>query len=142
MAIYSLGLNTTVTTTGAAAEDIIAGAGNNPALMECGLTLGAATASTYALARSTNSPAQTGTTALQGEDPSLPAAKTTAAVTWSIAPTFTYALRRIQLPATIGLGIIWTFPRGIRMLAAAANLMIWNLATNSANTNIHWVVDE
>jgi hypothetical protein len=49
--------------------------------------------------------------------------------------------RRIALPATIGAGVIWTFPRGL-VLATSASLLVWNLATNSANTNVHVVVDE
>ena len=51
MAIGSLGLNTTVTTTGAAAWDVKAAATNEPAVMELGINLGAANASTYGVGR-------------------------------------------------------------------------------------------
>ena len=87
MSIYSLSLNTTVTTTGAAAMDCKAAATNTPNIMEVGLSLGAATASTYGLGRAGNTPTQTAPVLLQAEDPSKPAALTGCAVAWSVAPT-------------------------------------------------------
>ena len=142
MAIYSLALNTTVTTTAAAAWDVKASASNRPAVMEVSVNLGAATASTYGLGRAGNTPTQTSPVLVQAEDPGDPAGVSGCAVAWSVAPTVPTAhLRRISLPATIGSGIIWTFPRGL-VLATSASLLVWNLATNSASTNIHVVVDE
>jgi hypothetical protein len=79
---------------------------------------------------------------LQAEDPSKPAALTGCAVAWSVAPTVPAQMfRRIGLPATIGAGVIWTFPRGLS-LAVSASMLLWNLATNSASTNAWWVADE
>jgi hypothetical protein len=142
MAIYSLSLNTTVTTTGAAAMDLKASAANAPKIMEVGISLGAATASTYALGRSANVPTQTSPVLLQAEDPGDPAAVSGCAVAWSVAPTVpAQFFRRIGLPATIGAGVIWTFPRGLK-LAISASMLIWNLATNSASMNAWWVADE
>lgn len=142
MAIYSLALNTTVTTTGAAAWDVKAASTNRPAVMEVSVSLGAATASTYGLGRAGNTPTQTSPVLVQAEDPGDPAGISGCAVAWSVAPTVpAQFLRRISLPATIGSGILWTFPRGL-ILATSASLLVWNLATNSANTNIHVVVDE
>lgn len=142
MAIYSLALTTTVTTTAAAAWDVKAAATNRPAVMEVSIQLGAATASTYGLGRAGNTPTQTSPVLVQAEDPGDPAGVSGCAVAWSVAPTVPTAFfRRISLPATIGAGVIWTFPRGL-VLATSASLVIWNLATNSANTNIHVVVDE
>jgi len=142
MSLYSLSLNTTVTTTGAAAMDAKAASTNRPAIMEVSINLGAATASTYGLGRAGNTPTQTSPVLVQAEDPGDPAGVTGMAVAWSVAPTIpSQFFRRIALPNTIGSGIIWTFPRGL-ILAASASMLIWNLATNSANTNVHWVVDE
>ena len=142
MAIYSLALNTTVTTTGAAAWDVKASASNRPAVMEVSVNLGAATASTYGLGRAGNTPTQTSPVLVQAEDPGDPAGVSGCAVAWSVAPTIPAQFnRRISLPATIGSGVIWTFPRGL-VLAVSASLLIWNLAANSASTNIHVVVDE
>jgi hypothetical protein len=142
MAIYSLSLNTTVTTTGAAAMDLKAASTNTPKVMEVGISLGAATASTYGLGRAGNTPTQTAPVLVQAENPGDAAGVSGCAVAWSVAPTVpAQFFRRIGLPATIGAGVIWTFPRGLG-LAASASLLIWNLATNSANTNVWWVVDE
>ena len=143
MAIGSLALNTTVTTSGAAAWDVKAGASNEPAVMELGINLGAATASNYGIGRSANTPTQSSTTLVQSEDPDRPAFVTTCAVTWSVAPTVPSPfLRRVDLPAAIGSGIIYTFPRGLILGAAGPSLVMWNLQANSADTNVHVVVDE
>ena len=142
MSIYSLSLNTTVTTTGAAAMDLKAAATNTPTLMEIGLNLLTATLSTYALGRAGNTPTQTSPVLLQAEDPGAPAALSGCAVAWSVAPTVpAQFFRRMSLPATAGAGVIWTFPRGLK-LAVSASMLIWNLTTNSASTNVWWIADE
>jgi len=143
MAIYSLALPSTVTTTGAAAWDAKAAATNEPAVMEVGVINGAATASTYGIGRSANTPTQTSPTLVQAEDEGRPAGLTGCAVAWSVAPTVPAAFfRRVLLPGTIAAGMVWTFPRGIVLAAAAASLVLWNLALNSASIAVHVVVDE
>ena len=100
MAIYSLSLNTTVTTTGAAAMDLRASSANSPRIMEVGLNLGAGTASTYGLGRSGNTPTQTAPVLVQAENPGDPAGVSGCAVAWSVAPTVpTQMFRRVGLPA-------------------------------------------
>lgn len=144
MAVYSQGVATTVTTTGAPSFDIKASATNSPKLMEIGINLGAATASTYGLGRPANdgSVAQTSPVLMQAEDPGAPAAQTGSAVAWGTPPTVpTVFHRRIFLPATIGAGVIWTFPRGMTM-QASKGFVLWNIAVSSANTGIWVIVDE
>lgn len=142
MAIYSLSLNTTVATTGAASADLKSSAANTPRIMEWGGNLGAATASTYGLGRSGNVPTQTSPVLLQAEDVGAAAAVSGMAVAWSVAPTVpTQFFRRIFLAGTIGVGWSFTFPRGIT-LAVSTSILNWNLATNSASTNVYFVADE
>lgn len=142
MAIYSLALNTTVTTITAACWDVKSAATNRPAVMELSVNLAAATASVYGFGRAGNTPTQTSPVLVQAEDPGDPAGVTGCAVAWSVAPTVPTAYaRRVSLPATIGAGIIWTFPRGF-VLATGSSAVLWNITANSANTNIHVVVDE
>lgn len=145
MAIYSQGVNTTVTGSGAPSYDIKASATNAPKLMEYGLNLGAATASTYGIGRPGNdgSVAQTSPVAFQAEnDGSDPTAQTGSAVAWGTAPTVpSVFLRRCYLPATIGAGIIWTFPRGLT-IRVSRGIVNWNIAASSANTAIWAVIDE
>ena len=148
--LASLGINTTVTTTGAACAELIAASGKPARLRELGITLAAATASTYGLGR----PAAVGITptapiTLLRENPMDQAATSTTAVAWGTGPTApTQFLRRITLPATIGAGVIWTFGPNEFIIgpgnaaAAIATVVVWNLATNSANTNIYFRTDE
>lgn len=143
MAIYSLSLASTVATTTAASWDCKAAATNEPAVMEIGVINGAATACTYGYGRTGNTPTQTSPVLLQAEDEGRPAALTGCAVAWSVAPTVpTQFFRRAFLPATIGAGIIFTFPRGIVLAASSASLCQWNIATSSASVAVHVVADE
>lgn len=143
MAIYSLALASTVTTTGAASWDVKAAATNEPDVMEIGAINGAATACTYGYGRTANTPTQTSPVLLQAEDEGRPAALTGCAVAWSVAPTLpAQFFRRAFLPATIGAGIIFTFPRGITLAASSSSLCQWNLAASSALIAVHCVADE
>jgi hypothetical protein len=128
MALYSLGQRTAVTAATAPNFGIIGVATIFPRLLEFGFSQVTAVAGTYSLARSTNASVQTTTTLPQAENPADPAAKTTTAMTWSTPPTRTNDLRRLTCPATIGAGIIWTFPRGL-MINATNSMDMWVLAT-------------
>jgi len=144
MAIYSQGSNTTVATTTAPSFDIKASATNSPKIMEYGLNLGAATASTYGIGRPGNdgSVAQTAPVLLQAENPADPAAQSGTAVAWGTAPTVpAIFMRRCYLPATIGAGIIWTFPRGLTC-AVSKGIVNWNIAASAANTAFWIIADE
>lgn len=144
MAIYSQAVNTTITTITAPAFDLKASAANSPKVMEFGINLGAATASRYGFGRPGNdgSVAQTAGLAVLAENPADPTGQTTTAVAWTTAPTVpTTFLRWVWLPATIGAGIIWTFPRGLTC-PVSKGLVMWNTTANSANTTVWVVVDE
>lgn len=117
---------------------------------EIGVTLGAATASGVALARATaqgTGGASSGTG--QAEDPSQPAATATGLFVnaFTLAPAFTAAnaMRRIRLPATIGAGIIWTWPQSDRLIVpTSGSLVLFNngAAAGSAATDIYVVWTE
>jgi hypothetical protein len=142
MAIYSSSSSTTVTTSGAASWDVKAAATNRPKIMEVGAINEAATATRYGYGRAGNTPTQTAPVLVQAEDPGDPAGLSGTAVAWSVAPTApTVYFRRSSLPATIGAGMIWTFPRGL-VLAASASFVQWNIAAASALVAAHVVVDE
>lgn len=143
MAIYSLSIASTVTTNGAGSWDCKAAATNEPSVMEVGVMNGATTACTYGYGRSGNTTTQTSPVLVQAEDEGRPAGLTGCAVAWSVAPTIpTQFFRRTFLPATIGSGMIWTFPAGIVLAASGASLVQWNLAANSASVVVHVVCDE
>lgn len=142
MAIYSIARRTTNVTSGQSAHTIYTTSTDRGALLEAGLFMAAATASLYSLGR----PAAAGVTPtspvlLQAEDPAAPAATINSALAWSTSPTSpTYDLRRWASPATIGTGVIFTFPRGL-IIAISTNFVLQNLATNGV-VDSYFVVDE
>lgn len=143
MAIYSLANRTTNTTTGNDCLEIIASASLGYRLLELGITINAATASAYGFGR----PAAIGVTpttpvtVLAEDGGNTSAGNTTTALAWGTQPTIpANFMRRVSLPATVGAGIIWTFPRGVFVLKALSTT-VWNLSTVSA-ADIWIVVDE
>jgi hypothetical protein len=112
--------------------------------MEFGIFMAAATASQYALGR----PAAIGVTPTTPVDflPDDPADPTVAglvqsALAWGTGPTAPTAFpRRISTPATIGSGVIWTFPRGY-MIPVSSSIVLWNLAANGV-VDAYAVVEE
>lgn len=147
MAIYSLAQRGTVTTSGSAVIDVATptASGTRPRLLECGIFLGAATASTYGIARSSALGTRTTPTALLPEDHQdavLAGIRLVdMAIAWSVQPTISASdLRRIGFPATVAVGVIWTFPRGI-IIAQQLSLCVVNRATNSAALDCHLVAD-
>lgn len=133
--IYSLGVRTVDGTAAAAAWGIRTGGTPGRAkLLEIGFFLVAATASQLGLGR----PAAIGTTPTSPvdflpEDPNdvIASGVIQSALAWGGAPTVPAKfLRRISLPATIGTGVIWTFPKGIT-IPVSSELVLWNIGTNS-----------
>jgi hypothetical protein len=143
MAIYSLRRNPVLVTNAAANEEVRTAATDRAAIMEIDIFLGAATASRYGIGR----PAAIGVTPTSpitviAEDPAAPAGTVTTALAWGTAPTVpAQFFRAIALPATIGTGVIWTFPRGL-LIAISSSMVFWNLATNAADVENSIVVDE
>lgn len=143
MAIYSVANRTSNSTTGNATLELIAGANQGYRLLELGFTLNAATASTFGY----GTPAAIGITptspvTLLAEDAGNTATgNTTTALAWGTGPTIPANFyRRVSLPATIGAGLIWTFPRGINVLKTKTTIL-WNLSTVSV-IDVWTVVDE
>lgn len=147
MSIYRLAQTSTSTTSGNAAADVATptASGVRPRLMEYGLFLGAATASSFSLRRSSALGTRTSPVALVAEDPSDVALTgimlVDAAVAFSAEPTeVTPKMASIALPATIGVGVIWTFPRGI-IIANQLSLLAIHDATNAASHHHNPVCD-
>jgi len=142
MPIYSIGRRTTNTTSGQAAHTIYTASTERAAILEAGVFMAAATASTYGIGR----PAADGVTPtspvlLLAEDPASPAATVNSALAWTTSPTSpTQVFRRWASPATIGTGVIWTFPKGL-VIAISSQFVLQNLATNGV-VDSYFVVDE
>lgn len=145
MSIYSIGRRGTATTQNNAVFDTACSTGVRPKVMELGLFLGAATASRYGLFKTSALGTRTSPIALVAEDPGDPTLAginlVDAAIAWSAEPTeVANEYRTIGLPATIGVGVIWTFPRGLT-IANSLSLAVINQATNSAALDCHIVAD-
>lgn len=145
MALYSLAQVATATTSGNAAGDMAVSTGIRPRLMECAWFLNAATASSHSLRRSSALGTRTSPVALLAEDPGDPTLTgitlVDSAIAFSAEPTeLSTMIRRIGLPATIGVGVIWTFPRGL-VLAVSLSFLILNDATNANSLPHYWVAD-
>jgi hypothetical protein len=111
---YTLGVRTSSGTAATAAWEIYTAATpGRVKLLEFGFFLAAATASTYGLGRPQ----------ARGDTP-------TTALAWGTGPTVPTAyLRRISLPATVGTGVIWTWPNGL-VIPVSSSLVLWNIGTN------------
>lgn len=143
MAIFSLALRSTVPTIAAASWGCLSPASNEAAIMEFGYFNGAATACVVGLGRSANNPTLTGPVAFLAEDVDRPVGVTTAAVAFGTAPTVpANFFRRFDLAALVGAAVVFTFPRGLTLGAAAQALVAWNITASSAVVDIHAVADE
>lgn len=130
MATFSIGVRTSNTTTGNACFELRTGSGERISIDEIGIFMAAATASTFGFGR----PAAIGVTPTSpvtptAHDPADSATGATTALAWGTGPTIpALFIRRIGLPATIGAGVIWTFPEPI-VVAVSSSVILWNLST-------------
>jgi hypothetical protein len=81
------------------------------------------------------------TSTFQRDDSADPVCTTTVSLTWGTSPTAPPNYhRRWNSAATIGVGIVWTFPRGI-IVPVSASLVVQNISTAVAS-DINWAIDE
>jgi hypothetical protein len=140
----SLGVRTSSGTDASAAWEIRTGATpGRVKVLEIGIFLAAATASVFGIGR----PAAIGITPtspvdLLNEDTAdvIASGSVQSALAWGTGPTVPVSfLRRVSLPATIGTGVIWTFPEGL-VIPVSSSLVLWNLGTNAV-VDAYAVVD-
>jgi hypothetical protein len=145
MALMSLGVLTTGVSSGTAVWEIRCSSSARAYVMELGFFLNAATATLIGLGR----PAAIGVTPtspvdFQPEDPANPiiSGECQSALAWGTAPTIpTNFLRRIGLPATVGVGVIWTWPRGL-VIPSSGSIVLWNTGGSSCSAlNAYAVCD-
>lgn len=81
------------------------------------------------------------TTTFVRENSADPACVTTVSASWATSPTVPLTfLRRWNSAATIGVGIVWTFPRGL-VVPVSSSLVVWNI-TAAVATDLNLVIDE
>lgn len=142
MSLASIGVRTTNVTINNASVQLYTTAAVKFTLLECSLVQVTGTASSYGLGRPAALAITPGTLALlQRDDSADPACVTNTALTWGTSPTApTIYHRRYNSAATIGVGIIWTFPRGLKIPVSGA-LVIFNITATVA-LDVNFAGDE
>jgi hypothetical protein len=105
-------------------------------IQELAIFVNAATASSVGLIRPANTPVATTSTLGQPDDPNEPVPTSSVDTAWSTAPTITgnVFLRRIVIPATIGQGVIWTWPDGKELIVNVSSyLVLWNFGASAGS---------
>jgi hypothetical protein len=131
MAIYSLSQRTIVTSAAAANWEIRTVATLRSQILEIGFSQVTAVAACIGVGRpSSIGLSPTSPQTFIAEDAAEPAGNTNACVAWASTVPGVPAnfFRRVTCPATIGAGVIWTFPRGL-IIAVSTSLVLWVLAT-------------
>lgn len=143
MALYALSQRTSATAAASASWEIRSTSSNKPKIMELGISQNAATAGVYGIGR----PGAIGVTPTSPQtfvdegDGNAPAAQSTAAVAWGTGPTVpTNFNRRLSCSNVVGVGAIFTFPRGLG-IPISSSIVVWILATAPV-CDVYAVVDE
>lgn len=143
MGKYSGSVATPAAAAGAAYMTIGAAASTRTRILEIGIFVNAATASSVGLFRPTNTPVATTTVVTVPDDPADAAGVTLLGTAWSTAPTVgTVALRRAVMPAAIGAGIIWQFENLICGPLGTGALVLWNYSGATASVLQVYIVSD
>lgn len=141
MTISSCAVRTTNTTVTQAAVEVRSNSALRPKLLEISFISTATTAQSIGFGRPAAIGVTPTTTVFQPDDSADPASIVTAATAWGTSPTApTIFHRRWNSTNLIGMGIIWTFPRGL-IIPVASSVVIWNI-TATAVADVHVAVDE
>ena len=142
MALVSLAQRTSNVTTAAACWEIRTTSSGKVVVQELGISLVTAAATVIGI----GTPAAIGVTPTSPQtflrdDTADQTAVTTAAVAWATGPTVpANFVRRWSFPATIGSGMVFTFPQGL-VIAASSSLVLWNIL-GGATLDVYAAIDE
>ena len=140
MAIQSQGARTSGVTIANANFGIYTPATLRAALLEYGMIQATGTAQSIGLGRPATIGTPSGPVLFQQDDPGDPVSVVNGHITWSAQPTApTIFHRRWNSAATIGVGIVWTFPRGF-VIPVSSALVGWNVTTAVA-MDVNAVID-
>lgn len=142
MALASIALRTSNTTISNANVELRTTAGVVARVLEFSLIQVTGTASSYGFGRPAAQGVTPGTTStFQRDNPGDPACVTTASLTWGTSPTAPSNYhRRTNTAATIGVGIVWSFPAGL-VVPVSASLVCFNVTATVA-LDVNFVIDE
>ncbi len=130
MAIGSIGVRTSNLTITQASAEIRTTAAVRAAILELGLIQVTGTAQSLGFGRPQVLGVTPGTiSTFIRDEPGAPVCVTTMNLTWGTSPTVPAVFaRRWNSAATVGVGIIWTFPRAF-IIPVSGSAVIWNITT-------------
>lgn len=142
MSLASIAVRTSNVTIANANCELRTTAGVKCRVLEYSLIQLTGTASSYGFGRPAAQGVTPGTTStFQRDDSADPACVTTVSLTWGTSPTApTSYHRRTNTAATVGVGIVWTFPAGL-VVPVSASLVCFNITATVA-TDSNWAIDE
>lgn len=142
MAIGSIGVRTTNLTITQASLEVRTTAAVRATILEISIIQSTATAQSLGFGRPQAIGVTPGGTSTPIRDePGAPVCVTTTALSWATSPTVPLVFaRRWNSAATIGVGIIWTFPRGF-VVPVSSSVVVWNI-TAAVACDINVALDE
>jgi len=142
MAIASLALRTSNLTINQASAELRTTAGVKARVLEQSAISATATAQQLGIGRPAAqgvTPATTST--VQRDDSADPVCVTTVSLTWGTSPTApTTYFRRWNGSATLGVGIVYTYPRGVIVPVSAS--WVWFNISAAIASDINYAIDE
>lgn len=142
MAIGSIGVRTTNLTITQACLEIRTTAAVRATILELSIVQATGTAQSLGFGRPQAIGVTPGGTSTPIRDePGSPVCVTTTALSWGTSPTVPLVFaRRWNSAATIGVGVIWTFPRGF-VIPVSSSAVVWNI-TAAVASDICVALDE
>lgn len=107
------------------------------AILEVIVVQAAAAAMSVGLGRPVTAGTPTGAMVFQQDDLADPPSVTNGHISWLVQPTAPAVFhRRWNSAAVIGMGIVWTFRRGLN-IAGGSSMVLWNItATQAMDVNV------
>lgn len=142
MAIGSIGIRTTNFTITQASLEVRTTAAVRATILELSIIQATGTAQSLGFGRPQALGITPGGTSTPIRDePGAPPCVTTTALSWATSPTVPLVFaRRWNSAATIGVGVIWTFPRGF-VIPVSGAAVVWNI-TAAVACDINIALDE
>lgn len=142
MARYGNSVTKTTSTAAAPIATLSTGAGRDLRVFEIGITVSTAVSGEVGIMRPANSPATpSGGQIGSALDNIAGAGVAVTGNAWATAPTAGTGMRRMVLPATIGAGVIWSFPQGI-VLPVSSFLVVWQYSALAVTYSVYFDYDE
>lgn len=143
MARYAIAATKTTTAAAGLICQLRAGAARDLRIWEVGVSVTSAASGSVALTRPTAVGATfTSTGTGQAEDPVAGAGVAVVDTAATTAPTIgSTHMRMTTLPATIGAGIIWSFPLGLAV-PVSSSIALWQTSSVAVGYAVYFVYDE